>query len=168
MTPQQIRLVRESFADDAMRSPATGMSFYETLFRINPECRSMFSPDLDSQAFKLVQMLGMIVDGLDHTDSVLAQFRELGRRHAYYGVEETHFDDVGAALLQALHATLNDRFSAEVEDAWASVYAELAETMIMAARSQRAEFPVETAPQSVAEVRISADGHAAGVARISA
>jgi hemoglobin-like flavoprotein len=54
---------------------------------------------------------------------------ELGRRHSGYGVQNKHYDTVGAALLWTLEAGLGPDFTGEVREAWASVYALLAQVM---------------------------------------
>jgi hemoglobin-like flavoprotein len=133
MNPEQIKRVRDSFAKIAPDAERLGATFYETLFRINPASRALFPQDMASQARKLTDMLGSIVEGLDDSEAVHRMFEELGRRHVGYGVEESHYDDVGAALLQALRNALQDDFTDEVEEAWATVYGDLAETMIAAA-----------------------------------
>jgi hemoglobin-like flavoprotein len=133
MNAEQIRRVRESFAKITPHAERLGAAFYETLFRINPASRALFPQDMASQARKLTDMLGAIVDGLDDSESLHRMFHELGRRHVGYGVEESHYDDVGVALLQALRSSLAEDFTDDVEDAWATVYGDLAETMIAAA-----------------------------------
>jgi len=141
MTPSQVVLVRESFECASARVPAIGTEFYETLFRLNPSCRAMFPHALHKQASNLMQMLHGLIDALEQAGSVPKLLLDLGLQHAHHGVEESHYDDMGAALLQVLHAALSDQYSAEIEDAWASLYAELAETMICAAKSGRTDFP---------------------------
>jgi len=134
LTTAQIALVRDSFSRIAEHADQIGLAFYDTLFRINPASRALFPPNIDLQARKLMDMLGSIVEGLDDPEGLEKMFRDLGRRHVGYGVTEAQYDDVGAALLQTLRVALSDRFSPDVEEAWACVYAELAETMIAASR----------------------------------
>lgn len=131
MREEDIRQVRDSFAamGDTMRF---GQRFYAVLFELRPDARALFPAELDLQAKKLMDMLGSIVRGLDAPDRLAAEFAELGRRHAGYGVVEEDYDDVGAALLKTLHEGLGNAFTPEVEAAWATVYGELAEAMIAA------------------------------------
>ena len=53
--------------------------------------------------------------------------------HLDYGVKNSHYDTVGAALLWTLGQGLGDAFTADVESAWADVYNLLASTMKEAA-----------------------------------
>ena len=135
MTPEQIALVRASFMRIAPHREAVGAAFYATLFRLNPAARQLFPADIKVQARKLMDMLGAIVDGLDRPDRLHAMFVSLGTRHASYGVTEDQYDDVGAALLIALREALSPDFDDELEAAWATVYADLSETMIGASRT---------------------------------
>jgi hemoglobin-like flavoprotein len=133
MNTEQIKRVRGSFAKIAPHAEKLGGAFYAALFRLNPESRLLFPQDMSSQARKLTDMLGTIVEGLDDSESLHRMFHELGRRHVGYGVEESHYDDVGVALLRALRSALQGHFTDEDEEAWATVYGDLAETMIAAA-----------------------------------
>jgi hemoglobin-like flavoprotein len=134
MTPEQIARVRTSFALIAPRAEAVGQVFYATLFRLNPTARALFAADIGPQVHKLMDMLGTIVRGLDRPQQLQLLFRDLGRRHVGYGVTEEQYDDVGAALLMALREALGADFGEDLEAAWATVYADLAETMIASAR----------------------------------
>ena len=66
---------------------------------------------------------------------LLGYFHALGQQHAGHGVRESFYDEVGTALLRALHEGLGDHYSDEVEEAWAPVYGAIAETMIASGRS---------------------------------
>ncbi len=129
MHDDDIRRVRDSHA--AIGDPDEfGRRFYATLFRLRPDTRTLFPVDLDAQVRKLVDMLASIVRGLDAPARLAREFAELGRRHVGYGVREDDYDDVGAALLMALHEHFGDAFTPELEQAWATVYGDLAEAMI--------------------------------------
>ena len=58
--------------------------------------------------------------------------------HVGYGVQDSHYDTVGAALLWTLGQGLGDAFTDEVEAAWTKVYTTLATVMKEAA----AELPL--------------------------
>jgi hemoglobin-like flavoprotein len=89
---------------------------------------------MTEQRKKLMQMLTAAVKGLDRLDQLVPVVQNLGRRHATYGVEDRHYDTVGAALLWTLGKGLGDAFTPETKDAWATVYGILATTMKTAAR----------------------------------
>lgn len=133
MSPQEIALVRTSFAQLAPLSLETGRLFYRHLFALAPDTQALFPGDIDGQARKLMNMLDTIVDGLDRPEHLHAVFADMGRRHVGYGAREDHYDAVGAALLRTLHEGLGDGWTPQVEDAWAAIYGEMAETMMAAA-----------------------------------
>jgi hemoglobin-like flavoprotein len=58
--------------------------------------------------------------------------RQLGQRHAAYGVEPKDFRTVEDALLFALEHALIDVFTPEVKTAWQAAYALLSSTMLEA------------------------------------
>ena len=135
MNVRQIELVRSTFSAMAPHAAQFGRVFYEHLFALDPAVRKLFSANIAAQADKLVAMLSSIVADLDDTVRLQMVFAALGRRHADYGVAEAHYDSVGAALLITLRNQLGPAFSTEVEEAWATIYGELAEAMICAGRS---------------------------------
>ena len=98
----------------------------------------MFKGDMPNQRRKLVQMLTAAVKGLDRLDQLVPVVQDLGRRHAGYGVEDQHYDTVGAALLWTLDRCLGRAFTPDLEDAWTTVYVVLATTMKEAARLELA------------------------------
>ena len=81
------------------------------------------------QGRKLMAMLGVVVSHLDRLGDLVPAVEDLGRRHSRYGVQDAHYDTVGAALLSTLRAGLGDALSPEAEEAWAVAYATLADVM---------------------------------------
>jgi len=131
MRESDIERIRRSHAALA-DAHAFAMRFYATLFRIQPGLRPLFPETLDAQAAKFGGMIDAIVAQLAAPLALEASIAELGKRHLDYGVGEADYDAVGAALLIALHDTLGDAFTPDVEQAWAAVYGEMAEAMIAA------------------------------------
>ena len=78
-------------------------------------------------------MLQMIVARLNRLEELVPIVQQLGVRHRGYGVIDAHYATVGAALLWALEQGLRERFTPEVQAAWTSAYALLANTMRAAA-----------------------------------
>ena len=134
VTDVQRKLVQSTFAAIVPIADDAAMLFYQRLFEIAPELRAMFRSDMTEQRKKLMQMLTAAVKGLDRLEQLVPVVEDLGRRHAGYGVEDRHYDTVGAALLWTLEMGLGAAFTADVKDAWATVYEVLATTMKNAAR----------------------------------
>jgi hemoglobin-like flavoprotein len=130
MTNAQKELVQTSWQKVVPIADTAATLFYERLFAIDPSTRPLFrSTDMPGQRRKLMQVIGVAVNGLDRVDETLAVVAELGKRHAGYGVTEEHYNSVGAALLWTLEKGLGDQFTPSVKEAWATVYDLLAGTM---------------------------------------
>jgi hemoglobin-like flavoprotein len=135
VTAAQKTLVQDSFADIATIADDAAMLFYQRLFELDPSLRRMFPADMTEQRKKLLQMLTAAVKGLDRLEQLVPVVQDLGRRHARYGVQESHYETVGEALLWTLEMGLGRGFTAQVRDAWVAVYGLLATTMQDAARA---------------------------------
>ena len=138
LTLAQTTLVQDSFATIAPIADDAAVLFYQRLFELDPSLEPMFRGNMAEQRKKLMQMLTAVVKGLDRLDQLVPVVESLGRRHAGYGVTDAHYDTVGSALLWTLEMGLGRAFTAEVKDAWATVYGLLATTMKEAAREVRA------------------------------
>ena len=138
MTPQQKHLVQTTFAKVAPMADEAAALFYGRLFELDPSLRPMFTTDLKEQGRKLMRMIGMAVNGLDRLDELVPVVRQLGARHAGYGVRDEHYGTVATALVWTLEQGLGPDFTPEVKDAWVAVYSVLATTMKDAAAGVRA------------------------------
>ena len=133
MTPDQVTLVQESFKKVVPIADKAADLFYDRLFTIAPEVRSLFPADLSEQKKKLMQVLATAVTNLHQVEKVLPAVEELGRRHVAYGVTEKHYEPVGAALLWTLEQGLGADFSPPVKAAWTETYITVAGVMTKAA-----------------------------------
>jgi hemoglobin-like flavoprotein len=135
MTAQQKQLVQSSFGKVAPIADTAADLFYQRLFEIDPGLRPLFKQDMKEQKKKLMQMLTAAVRGLDDLGALVPVVRDLGARHAGYGVQDDHYDTVGEALLWTLEKGLGDDFTSETKEAWIVVYGVLAGTMKDAAKT---------------------------------
>ncbi len=133
MTPEQKQHVRETFNMVAPIAPQAATLFYNRLFEIAPQTRPLFQHSIGEQGKKLMQTLGVAVVHLDKLDEIVPTLQQLGRRHVRYGVRAEHYGVVGEALLWTLDQGLGAAFTPEVEQAWATVYTLIADTMKQAA-----------------------------------
>ena len=137
MTPHQIKLVQNSFAQVAPIATIAADLFYGRLFEVAPQLRRMFPQDMVHQKMKLMTMLGVVVNGLTKLDALLPAVHALGKRHAGYDVHPEHFAPVGASLLWTLEQGLGDDFTPEVKEAWKTAYGVLSQVMIDAMTEER-------------------------------
>lgn len=110
MTPNQIQLIRETFALVAEQPDVAAAAFYQRLFEIDPSLRPLFQSNLEQQGRKLMQMLSAAVRLLDHPESLIPVLENLGRRHTDYGVRDEHYDTVGEALLDTTRGRIGKLF----------------------------------------------------------
>jgi hemoglobin-like flavoprotein len=136
MTPTEIELIRASWAAvEPIADTAAGL-FYGRLFELDPAIERLFRrSDMAGQRKILMQTLTVVVKSLDKLDHIVPAVQALGRRHAGYGVRESHYATVGAALLWTLEQGLGDGFTADVRSAWTTAYGTLATVMIDAAHA---------------------------------
>jgi hemoglobin-like flavoprotein len=139
MTPEQVALVQQSFAKVVPISEQASVLFYDRLFEIAPQVRSMFPADMTEQRRKLMMMLAAVVNGLSDLPSILPAASALAKRHTGYGAKAEHYPVVGSALLWTLEKGLGDAWTPEVAEAWTTAYGTLSGYMISEAYSQAAE-----------------------------
>lgn len=136
MNQDQRDAVRESWALVKPIADTAATLFYDRLFEIDPATRLLFRAEgLPEQRRKLMQTLDTLVQGLDYIEDLVPAIEDLGRRHMRYGVQEAHYDSVGAALLWTLEQELGEHWTDETRDAWTAVYTLTADTMKKAARN---------------------------------
>jgi hemoglobin-like flavoprotein len=141
MAPDQIALVQQSFAKVAPISDQAAALFYDRLFEVAPQLRSLFPGDMAEQRKKLMATLAVVVNGLDRLDTVLPAASALAKRHVKYGVAPDHYAIVGNALLWTLERGLGAHWTNELAAAWSEAYGTLAGFMIAEAygRAEAAE-----------------------------
>ena len=141
MTPEQVKLVQQSFAKVAPISETAAVLFYDRLFEIAPTVRAMFPADMTEQRKKLMAMLAAVVNGLANLESILPAASALAKRHLTYGARAEHYPVVGSALLWTLEKGLGEAWTPDVAEAWTAAYGTLSGYMISEAygRPQAAE-----------------------------
>src|ERR1700733_6819207 len=130
MTPDQVKLVQDSFAKVVPISETAAVLFYDRLFEIAPAVKAMFPADMTEQRRKLMMMLAAVVKGLGDLPSILPAASALAKRHVGYGAKAEHYPVVGSALLWTLEKGLGDGWPPEIADAWTTAYGTLSGYMI--------------------------------------
>ncbi len=82
-------------------------------------------------ARRVIGTVDLAVDLLESNDmdTLLPALRDLGAKHAKYGVTYEHFPIVGEGLLDALEKALGDDFTPDVKEAWIGVYGVISDNM---------------------------------------
>ena len=120
---EQKKLLRASWIKVLTNSDATAEMFYRKLFELDPGLQPLFgSADMAEQGRKFIQTLSLVINSLNDPEPLIAHLEELGRRHVRYGVLDSHYDTVEAALLWALQQNLGEAWNDELRDAWIDAY----------------------------------------------
>ncbi len=138
MTPEQVKLVQDSFSKVAPIADQAAAMFYGRLFEIAPEVKPLFHGDMAEQRRKLMTALTMIVNNLRDLPSILPAASALAKKHVGYGVQPEHYASVGAALLWSLEKGLGAQWTKPVSDAWVEAYTTLSGYMIGEAYGRQA------------------------------
>ena len=130
MTPEIIKQVRDSFKLVEPVADEAAAAFYHRLFELDPSLRPMFKGDIKEQGRKLMAMLTIAVRSLDDLPKLVPALESLAVRHVNYGVKDSHYQTVGAALLSTLQNKLGDHFTDDIREAWTTVYSTMTTVMI--------------------------------------
>ena len=98
LTEAEIGLVQDTFAMVEPIADDAAAMFYGRLFEIDPDLRRLFKDDLAAQRKALMATLKIVVNGLNNLPAIVPAVKQLGARHAGYGVQTKDYDSVGAAL----------------------------------------------------------------------
>jgi hemoglobin-like flavoprotein len=113
MTPDQAKLVQETFSKVAPVAPQVNAMFPAT-----------------EQRKKLTTTLAVVVNGLANLEAVLPAASALAKRHVGYGAKPEHYPVVGGALLWILEKRLGAAWTSDVDAAWTAAYGTLSGYMI--------------------------------------
>jgi hemoglobin-like flavoprotein len=130
MTPQQVALIHDSFAEIVPLSDQVAEIFFNRLFEIAPHVRPLFRGDMTEQRVKFMATMSMLVNSLGNLEIVLPAAGKLATRHVGYGVTPEHYPIVGQALLWTIQRTLGLNWTSDVAAAWTEAYGMLSDHMI--------------------------------------
>jgi hemoglobin-like flavoprotein len=142
MIPERRQLVIDSWKSLSPSSTLVGTIFYRRLFEIDPTLQPLFArTSMDEQIRKLTTMLDLIVQWLDIPERLVPALKQLGERHATYGVTDEHYAKVSTALLGTLEEGLGDRFTPDMRSAWTEALVLISSLMRRGAAKISGTFP---------------------------
>ena len=130
MTPEQAEIVQATWRSVLPVGDTFAEIFYGRLFSLDPELKKLFRDDPVEQGRNLTAMLSVAAANLAKPEKIMLALRQLGQRHAAYGVRPRDFATAEDALLFALEHALIDVFTPEVRAAWRAAYALLSSAML--------------------------------------
>lgn len=147
-----IEILEESFDCVKPHARDFASSFYANLFTDYPQVQPLFAnTSMEQQYHKLMMSLAYVLENLRHPQLWRDGLKSLGARHMDYGVIQTHYPMVGAALLKTLESYLGSRWTPEVKQAWADAYGAIVGLMLEGARYPEEVSKVVNAPQQSAK-----------------
>ena len=141
MNEQVVSDVQSSWKTVAGIAPQAASLFYTNLFEADPNLKPLFKGNMDDQGKKLMQMIGAAVGKLNDLETLVPILQGLAKRHVAYGVQEQHYEIVGAALLKTLGQGLGEAFTPQVKGSWSEVYGVMSTVMIAAAKDSPQQQP---------------------------
>ena len=117
------------------------------IFAIEPDVKDVFSFGMDhvegsaeifedrrfkKHASTVIAMVDTAIQLLEigDTETLFGALRQLGARHASYGIDQHHYPIVGEALILTLEAALGDAFTADVKKQWIAVADQIFNAML--------------------------------------
>ncbi len=127
----RIELVESSFEKIKPEANEFVASFYDNLFKENPETEPLFDKtDIKKQHKKLLNSLVLLVENIRQPQVLKPVLKDLGARHKGYGTLPEYYPAVGQALLTTFAQYLQQDWTAETEQAWVETYEVITQLMI--------------------------------------
>jgi hemoglobin-like flavoprotein len=117
MTRTAIARVQHSYRR-ITQNGALAPLFYAKLFERAPETRALFPDDMARQHAHFNVALAVLVWNLDYLGALDEPLRELGARHAGYGVRQQHYAIFRDTLLDVLGESAGSIWSPALREDW--------------------------------------------------
>ena len=126
-----VELLESSFSQIRTQETECMAYFYTALFADYPQVKPLFANTImPKQTKQLFKSLVFVVEHLRDSNLLAPTLKDLGTRHAQYGVQPEHYSMVGNTLLKAFSVCLNQAWTPETEKAWSEAYIVITELML--------------------------------------
>jgi len=132
MTPESIARVRASFSEVAREPRALAARFYEELFLMAPELRSLFPSDLTSLQGHFEAALALVIRNLEEMKALQDPLRDLGVQHVHWRARPEDYLFVRDAILRAVRKS-SASWDATLEEDWRRAISAIAVPMLQGA-----------------------------------
>jgi len=141
MTPEQARLLAQSFSKLENRLYDLGSLVFQRLFELSPETRRLFKGDMEEQKLKMARVFAEFIRLKTRShhflpvtgkggEVIIPGIGSLGARHEIvYGARPEHFGYMREALLYAIKTLLGKDYNGEIGLAWSETFDMLAGAM---------------------------------------
>ena len=135
----RVDLLESSFQQVLGQREAFAETFYQRLFMLYPQTRQLFAhTNMKHQQNVLMAALATVISSLKKAEQekLASILKELGWRHASYGVRPEHYQMVATALLETFAIYLGRAWTRELNDAWTEAYGAIVALMLPQAASE--------------------------------
>ncbi|KAG5461929.1 MAG: globin-like protein [Olpidium bornovanus] len=135
LSEEQIAIVKGSAPALAEHGVEITTRFYERLFKLHPDLRSVFNSGhqaTGTQQAALAAAVHAYAANIDNLGALGPAVTRIAHKHASLGVVPEQYPVVGENLLWAVKDVLGDAATPQLLDAWAVAYARLADIFIRA------------------------------------
>ncbi|XP_070835212.1 x globin [Chaetodon trifascialis] len=132
----QVQMIKESWKvirDDIAK---VGIIMFVRLFETHPECKDVFflfrdvedlerlrsSRELRAHGLRVMSFIEKSVARLEQQERLEALALELGKSHYHYNAPPKYYSYVGAEFICAVQPILKERWTAELEEAWKTMF----------------------------------------------
>lgn len=122
MTEAKIELVKNSWGRVVAYSEKAGRIFYERLFELAPELRTLFKDDVQTQNQKLILAVTVIITKLNKLENLELEIQKLAKKHQAFGIAGDHFVMFKLAFVEMLRAISQTLWDEETEEAWKELF----------------------------------------------
>ena len=149
MTSESIARVRASFAEVAREPRALAARFYEELFLMAPELRSLFPSDLTSLQGHFEAALALVIRNLEEMKALQDPLRDLGVQHVHWRARPEDYLFVRDAILRAIRKS-SASWDATLEEDWRRAITAIAVPMLQGAAVHTAMMAERLAAEDLA------------------
>lgn len=133
MNEQQKALVRATIPVLQSSGVALTSHFYQRMLSHNPELKHIFNQGHQGAGRQQQALAGAVLayaQNIDDPSVLLPVVERIAHKHVSLGIRAEHYAIVDKHLLTSIQEVLGDAASAELIDAWAAAYGELAQLFI--------------------------------------
>jgi hemoglobin-like flavoprotein len=132
MTPESIARIRASFSEVARQPRALAARFYEELFLMAPQLRTLFPGDLTSLQGHFEAALALVIRNLEDMPALQDSLRDLGVQHVQWRARPQDYVIVRDAIVAAIRGA-SGSWDATLEEDWRRAITMIAVPMLQGA-----------------------------------
>lgn len=125
LTPEQKRLIRESFASIEAASDLVARLVYLKSVDLDPSVRTLFKAPSRAQRRKFMAAMKLAVVSLDRLQELQPIIKLLGTRRRQEGIKSSTYATFRRAWVWTLEQSLEARFPREAGEAWTALLTQM-------------------------------------------